>query len=347
MFRNARIVCKGANPSDYLRQEAERGTPDFVVSSSMIKEFNRCPSRWRAGYESPDSDSKIWGSLLDCRLLTPDQFQDRYAIRPDTYTATGMKCPSCGSITDAKSCRACKCDRQPVTFEKEWSGGAEECKDWLEAHSRQSIVTTKQVAEADTAIKRLLADETIGAWHKSSETQVWVAADWCDPKTRLVIPCRCLIDYLPRTDSEFSKCAGDLKSCRCGLPRVFQRQAFQFGYHVQAGFDLDLLQAATGEDRNTWCLIVQENFPPYEPGKRMVSESLLEIGRQTYKHALARYAACLASGRWPGYDDHADAIQGWSLCDAEPWMEYEALQDAMESDQSHNDDVPFESTEPS
>src|ERR1017187_427038 len=89
MFQNAKVlgVCK--DPSVYHgwneMNKLDRGNPAFVTSSSMLREFLHSASRWKAGYEPPDSKAKKTGSLLDCQLLVPDQSNSRYIIRPDTY----------------------------------------------------------------------------------------------------------------------------------------------------------------------------------------------------------------------------------------------------------------------
>lgn len=319
MFANASIVSKGTNPTEYHRRLAVRGAADFAVSSSSLREFARCPSRWIAGYESPESEAKEFGSLLDCLLLTPTQFKERYAVQPAQYKAKD------GEM-------------------KDWRNDLriQAVADWHEQNKGKDVIKLSSVDEAKAAMDRMRKDEVITAWLEASESQVWIKATWKDEHTGLSIPCQCLIDTLPRSDTEFGGCAGDLKTSRCGLPQVFQRQCYQLGWHVQAAFDLDMLVAATGEDRNTWCFIGVENFTPWEPFKRMLSQDFLAIGQQTYKSALARYCQCLKAGKWPGYDDHKDAIQGWSLTDCEPWMEFQSLETAMEESHaeiSQSDDL--------
>lgn len=296
MIQNARIVSVGANADDYHNHGIQRGKREHPVSPSVLKEFMRCPSRWRNGYESPASTALAFGSLADCLLLTPELFASRYVVKPATYK-------------DAKTGE-----------EKPWNGNANVCKEWLASVDGKEVISAFELGESQAAVRAVKGDAIIGAFLEASERQVLVEAEWHDEPTGLVIPVRCLMDMVPRADSEFAKCLADLKTVRNASLIPFQRQVHQFGWHIQAAFDTDLYVAATGEDRNTWCFIGMESFAPWQPFKRMLSQDFMELGRAQYTKALRNYAQCLKHDRWPGYDDHDEAIQGWSLCAPEPWM---------------------------
>lgn len=310
-FSNAKVVDVGINPVSYHKPAYKRGDAHFIVSPSMLKEFMRCPRRWRDGYNPPESDAKDYGSLLDCRLLTPDHFQERFAIQPETY------------INEDKET-------------KPWSNNAKVCRAWNAEQERLGceVVKMADVAMADNAISRLNSDPVIAAWIKASETQVHVMGDWMDKATGLTIPCQCLLDFVPRLGTEFEECLGDLKSSRSGALVPFTRFCFTMGYHTQAAFDTDIYKSATGEERLTWCIIGQENYAPWQPFKRIIVDDFKDIGRATYRHALTLYARCLKTDVWPDYDSVEDSAQGWAFCRPEPWMAFEALEKAMEQQQT-------------
>lgn len=310
-FQNCKIIGAGVNADEYHGQTAERGSKEFVMSPSSLKLFNECPARWKAGYAPPDSDAKDWGNLLDTLLLTPKQFDSKFAVKPLTYKSSGAK--KSGPIED-----------------KPFNANSTLCKEWIAAQNGKTIISTKDLIEAVAALKRLRADETIAAFLDASDCQVHVKGEWRDKATGLVIPVQCLIDCVPRKDSEFQKSLGDLKSTRNAGLRPFARWCFTAGYHVQAAFDLALYCAATGEDRSDWIFLVQENYAPYETGRRLLSQDFLQIGRQTYEAALKRYARCVQSGVWQGYDQPEE----FSLVAPEPWMEFEALSEKLEADQT-------------
>lgn len=306
-FRNAKIICTDANPAEY--HEASRlpvrGHPQFPVTNSMLNVLAQNPRRWLHGYEPPASDAKDYGSLLDCLLLTPDQFEKRYAVPPSHYTRDGER--------------------------KDWRNDLRipEVKAWHEAHKGKEHVSGEDLAEARAAAKAFSADPVINAFHEASETQVWLEAEYVDPATARVVPVKALLDLAPWKESEFASCLGDLKTTRNASRFVWRRYAYQMGYHRQGALSLDLYNAATNEQRDTWCWLLQENYRPYETAKRMASPDFLAVGRLEYQSALALYCRCLQSGEWPGYDDHPEAVQGWSVVEPEDWMKDRANRDSL------------------
>lgn len=95
MFTNCKIVAKGVNSDEYHASaaEIERGDPKFVMSSSSLRAFGFCPSKWREPIKARDgsvswfslkgSEATEWGLMFDCLVLTPEQFNARYAVIPD------------------------------------------------------------------------------------------------------------------------------------------------------------------------------------------------------------------------------------------------------------------------
>lgn len=321
-FQNARIKAVAALPSDYHHQDAERGTPNFVVSPSSLKEFGRCPARWKNGYVSPDSKAKAWGSLIDALLLTPEQFDARYVLQPGTYLSEVLVCPSCGSESDSLNCRKCKTERQKRTIQKEWNNNSKTCQDWTleRLTENKEVIDGSDLFDARTAVARIQSDPVIKSILDASNMQVWLEGEWHDEPTGLVVPARCLLDFVPRNDTEWAKCLGDLKSVKSAALIPFQRQVYQYGWHIQSSFDTDLYVAATGEDRCEWLFIVQENYAPWQTGKRMLSQDFTDLGRAEYRRLLNLYCKCLHRNEWPDYDSTDEAIQGFGLVSAEPWM---------------------------
>ena len=305
-FQNCKIEGVGVNPAEYHNQQVKRGDNLFPISPSALNAFRKCPSRWLAGYQREESASLRTGSLFDCRLLTPEQLPKRYAVQPVTYTND-------------------KGETKP------WAWQSNTCKAWgaEQRKAGREIASTDDLMAANSAAARYMADPVIRDWHNASDTQVLVTGEYQDEITGLVVPVRCLLDYAPRIGTEFELCLGDLKTARSGELVSFVKSVYLLGYHVQAAFDLALYNAATGEKRNTWCWLGIENEAPWEPFKRMASPEFLDIGRQQMLSALQAYCRCLSRGQWPGYDDHPDAVQGWSVCEPLPWMAYEAASDKL------------------
>lgn len=298
-FQNASIKCVNGNAEEYHKDDFERGHPRFRMSSGALRQFGYCPSRWKAGYESPSTPSTDFGCLLDMLLLTPDSFRARYAVQPETYVNEDGE-------------------------EKKWNNNAKVCRKWVEEQEGRAIVHNDDVEEARKAVHRIMADDDAYTFLAHSETQVWVEGEWVD-KSGLVVPVKGLIDIVPSKSEIYHTCLGDLKSTRCAALLPWQRFCFTQGYHIQAAWYLDLYRAATGEDRNTFCFLLAENFPPYEPAKRMLSQDALAFGRAEVDRLMANYCACLKHNQWPGYDDTDEAVEGWGLVQADPWLQERAM----------------------
>lgn len=331
MFISVKIIGASVNPDEYHKIDEPRGSYNYPASSSMLKVFNRCAKRWRDGYTSPDSKATRFGSLLDCLALTPNDFARRFAVQPDKYTTTGMQCPECKSITDSAYCKACsdktaKILRVKVDIEKDWNNTSTTCRAWTEEHKGLTIVTSDELNDALAASRALHADPRIDAMLNDSDKQVWLSGFWQDAATGLLIPVQALLDAVPRPDTAFYKNIVDVKTDRNAALGAWTKKVFDYGYHVQGAFNLDLYRAARPqEDRVNFCHIVIENYAPFQVGRRILSESFLEIGRATYKRALANYAYCLKNNHWPDYDEGDDSVQGWTITEPRSWMGDETI----------------------
>lgn len=317
-FRQAKIEGVGIDPSGYHGDSLDRGNPRRVMSSSALKLFRTCPRRWRDGYEPTDSTAKDWGTVVDCLILTPDQWGKRFAVCPETY-------PAPATHAGVKKGEISEGDPLP------WNGNATICKQWLSSNSSKVIVKADEYGYAKKAAERFEQDSILKSFRDNSDTQVHVTATWTDKATGLEIPCRCLIDLVGRKGTEWQQCLGDLKTTRSAHPMAFVDFAYRYGYHIQAAWDLDMFNAATGEERDTWLFALQENYPPYQIGREMLSNRFIELGRIEYQHAMAKYAHCLATKTWPEYDDHPEALDGWTLMQPTLRMEQRTLEICAEA----------------
>ena len=308
-FQDAKIVGEGVDSERYHQESGLRGTPEFVVSQGALREFERCPLRWVMGYTPPESTAKQWGSMLDCMLLTPDDFEGKYPLRPDTY-------PAPAKHEKVKKGEIKEGDPLP------WNANAAICREWEEGLNGRKAIKSKTYSDLTVAAKRLRVDPVIEDLLESSVNQVWVTANYHDSETGLVVPCKALIDGVPRAGVPvLEHCLWDLKTTRSALPEAWLKWAYQAGLYIQAAWYLDLFNAATGEDRSTWLWVLQENFPPFEVGRRMLSQSFIELGRLFYRSALARYCLCLKTGVWPGYDaPDGQKLPGWTEVTPLQWM---------------------------
>lgn len=292
VFTNASL--HGVNrQKDYFAQPFSRGDAKYVMSRSDLCEFDICPARWRNGYREDGSESTEWGDLIDCMVLSPDEYVRRYAVKPEHYEA-------------------------PSGVKKKWRGNAVACQKWEAEHEGMEQVSHALAARATEAVMALEADEQIKALVRVSHRQVMVTGYYTDKATGITVPLKGLIDLVPPADF-----LADLKTCGSAKPRAWEKAVFDYNYHVQAALYLDLYNAATGEKRAEFRHILQENYKPWQVAKRILSPEFIALGRDKYQRILKRYAECLKTGHFPDYDEpqnHDVVIDGWKVVTPKDWM---------------------------
>lgn len=302
IFQNAKVLGSNVDPTEYHKKTAPRGHRDYVMTRSELMAFYWNPQGWILGKDEDEGTSSTeFGQVVDCIVLSPKSFFQRIAITPETYTNK-------------------KGEQSAWRNDKRIA----EVADWLDANEGKLIIKADVNGEAHAAAKRLESDTKIKALLDCSDTQVLVTAEYLDPVTKLVVPVKALLDLVPRPGSSFQKCLADLKTARNASLGAWGRVCFDEQYYVQAAFYTDLYEAATGEERTDWLHVIVENVHPYEPARRIMESSFVQLGRDQYRMALARYCRCLAAGYWPGYDEETDGWNGWSWTYMEPWMQARA-----------------------
>lgn len=294
-LQNCRIVGSGIDPEAYHKTDEKRGSKTFPVSKSMLGDFAACPARWIRGYTRPETTALANGSLVDCLLLTPEKWGEKYIECPSHYPASKTG------------------EMKPWTFQATY------CKEWREEHRGLEPVKSEELEEARAAVSAVLEDRELHDMLAVAQKQVMVVGEWEDKATGLTVPVKALLDIVPAKDGPFGKFLIDFKTCRNAALRKWTRDCFDFGYGMQAAFHSALYVAATGEDRCAWGHIVQENVAPFHVERRLLSSEFLELGRGQYTSALALYCRCLATDTWPGYYAQTE-IEHWQLVQPEAWM---------------------------
>lgn len=290
-WKNCKIVGTNIDRDAYARDDKPRGDKDFAVSRGALLSFLECPSKWVAGAAEEQNEAMEWGNIMDCMILTPNEFEHRYkTVEPEYLRSDGG-----------------------------WKPKAQD--QWRADHPGVEPIKANKLVEPKTALARFQKDKRAMALLEASDVQVMVIGEWIEGE--IAIPGKALIDIAPWKTSKpmFARALADLKTGRTAEPEAWRREVFRRGYHVQAAFYLDMYNAATGEKRDEWLHVIQESTVPYEVGRRFLSTEFIELGRATYQGALAIYAECLRTNQWPSYDDMAkSAIEGWAICEPEPWM---------------------------
>lgn len=112
----------------------------------------------------------------------------------------------------------------------------------------------------------------------------------------------------------------DYKTATSAEPRAFGRAAHDHGYHCQAAWYLDAVQALdlAGPDA-AFMFIVQEKTAPYVVTVCELDADALELGRALNRRSIEIYQRCVESGQWPGYtpDIAHVSLPPWAANDLE------------------------------
>ena len=244
------------------------------ASASRLKAFHGdgiTPAHARIKIEEPFEPTpwSIMGTLTHLALLEPEKVSQRVIIQPETYGP------------DAKK----------------WNGNAKDCKAWREAAEKGALILRKPEFDAVEAMVR-----AIGAKKEAAElivgarTEVSIIAQ----AEGHGIPFKARMDIVPA-----GPVLADLKCVRDVSDRGFTRLAYDRGYHIQAAAYLAVwnAQCATVEKKDQFVFIACENVAPFTVRTFNCTNQFLERGREDMALCLAKYAKCISTGEWSGYDE--------------------------------------------
>jgi hypothetical protein len=113
----------------------------------------------------------------------------------------------------------------------------------------------------------------------------------------------------------------DYKTARSADPGQFARSAASYGYHAQASWYLDAVQAVLGERDAAFLFVVQEKEPPYLVTVCELDYPSVQAGHALNRRAMEVYRDCREADVWPGYTDDVALISlpAWALGSREDW----------------------------
>lgn len=178
--------------------------------------------------------------------------------------------------------------------------GTKDARKFIEQAHADGLVPMK-AAEAATAQQmadQLLMHPTAGPL-LSGAGKPEQSLFWRDPATG--VACRARIDWLPPVGKSGRIINCDLKTARDASADGFAKAIGEHGYHQQAAHYEDGLLALTGAETAASVWVVIESTAPYLVAVHQAPIVDLGRGRALNDRARRLYAACTASGVWPGY----------------------------------------------
>ena len=279
---------KTLEPGSYQMPDAEYFALD-AVSHSDLKQVMRSPAHYRAYKDNPDdtkdTPAKLTGRALHCTVLEPGEFFNRYAVLPPDAPPRPTK-----AQMNAANPTELAIDR--INF----------------YHEFEARAAGKTVITSDQSDNYLQIGETIRNHPELAKLLNGGMAERAvlanDPETGLM--CRCKTDFAVKAAD--LRVVIDLKSAEDARPRVFSRNAFNYGYFTQAAFYRDIW-GWLGYPIDLWLFAVFEKEPPYAVKLYEVQEADLERGRVIYRQALNTLAECMKTDEWPAYSTDIEPLR--------------------------------------
>lgn len=147
------------------------------------------------------------------------------------------------------------------------------------------------------------------AWAAFANGRAEPTLAWQDAETG--VWCRTRPDTLPNALTHIP----DYKTARSAKLADFQRDIRNYGYHMQAAWYLDGIEAVTGTKPQSFFFVVQEKEAPFLINVINLDTVAIEWGRLQNRRALRLFAECLSAGRWPGYSEDVETVglPNWAL----------------------------------
>jgi hypothetical protein len=249
--------------------------------------------------EQESSDALDFGKAAHCLLLGDEDFNKRFAIRPDEYP-------------DSKTGEL-----------KPWSGKSNWCKAWLEARAKdgKTIISSEQYDR----IGRISADAKqyplveAGIIHGAVERSMF----WKDPETGIWLKAR--PDVIPQADGVFA----DLKTAAKFDEDFLERQIFDASYYLQAAITR-MVCRGLGLPFETFTLLYVLNDDVPDTAHVEIDDFDIDRGERVIRWCLRTIRRCLDSGEWPGarpFNDGERRIQ------MKPWAK-ERLDNFLQREQA-------------
>lgn len=178
--------------------------------------------------------------------------------------------------------------------------------EWAEAQRAAGFtpISPEQMGAVDAMAEAVLAHPTARAlFEQPGHPEASLFGT--DPDTGVAMRAR--FDFLPTFDAD-DPTAVDLKTARNASADGFARAVADHRYDIQAQWYLRLYATETGITL-PFRFVVVESAPPYLAAVHELSMEFADMGRAKVIDALEIYAACTATGEWPGYPLDSDPLQ--------------------------------------
>ena len=234
------------------------------VSKSLIINFLPDPSAWKQSPPKKTTAAMKGGSLFDCLLTTPEEFDSRYTVS--------------------------RYDEFRTNESKAWRAEMEE--------SGIEVIKADQLALAKAQIAAVMSKPEAARLVNGARKQVAFRH-----KTGHCFWSKGLIDLLPE-DPEVIADLKICEPRALESKRSLQRYILDWGIHIQAGNYCSGYTYAGGEERRRFKLIFVPSSPPFRVAVVELPLAAILFGADLYRRGVNEFAQCLKSDKWPSIWDN-------------------------------------------
>lgn len=228
-------------------------------------------------WDDDDTPAKLLGSASHCQLFEPEMFDRRYIVPPELNLRTN------------------KGKEEFLYIQEE---AKQQRKKLLDAKLRERAMRIAEAARKNPIIRELL-DQPGVSEH---------VLEWDDPLTG--VGCKMKADRITHSGLII-----DLKTTDDASPESFSRSIYKFGYHKQDAWYSDGFQLATSYPCLGFLFVAVESDKPFICKTYTLDERSRQVGRDTNRRNLDRYAECLRTNTWPAYGNEISeiSIPSWAF----------------------------------
>jgi exodeoxyribonuclease VIII len=275
-------------------EHIEQYHANAAISHSKLECFRRRPALFFKKYvakslpQSEETNAFRLGSAVHCAILEESTFADRYAVKPD-------------------------CDRRT----KE---GKAQFAEWSAHHLGKTFISAEELVQV-IAMREAVAAHPIACDLLKTGTP---ETTWRVPQANALGALQCRTDWWNAEGCETTAGAPyvvDIKtveSLDSDAFRNFERAAFSYGYHRQAGFYLPLINELHSKPVAQMYYVAVEKVEPFGCAVYRLSDEAVARGQDENIEDLIRLKRCHETGVWPNIEPvvHELGLPKWYGRDA-------------------------------
>lgn len=288
--------------------EYYKAQTSWINPSSFKGADIHTPLHYLAKKESPKKETvsmKI-GTALHCLILTPELFNQEYHVLSNKEFTNGRKTKNgMPSMTDPSNKKIKQALLQKYGNDKIILDPSE---NYLVRGMYEGIVRDNKDIHFLLDRNKGYAEMSIYMYARFTNKSKFI--DFIDPakvdlstlskeEKALLLPVKTRSDFF----SHKKHFGLDVKTTKSAYPFEFAQDCITHGYHIQAPFTVDMLNAHYGTDRfSKFFFIAVENSFPFASLKFNCTPEFMNHGRDDYKNRLEHIHRAFMSNQWKGYE---------------------------------------------